>query len=134
MKHNKHEQGLSAVELLITLFVGSMFLMSGYLLWGYTQRASDEAYHDIIASDIARDYLSRYGTKTPCTSPGTNVTMPDGGQPDTPSASKLTNPIISIRIDCPADLNALRIVKVTSTLSHGSGDTARSVSHAVFAK
>lgn len=132
MKYRNSQQGFSAVELLITLFIGSMFLISGYLIWGYTQRSSDEGYQDAIASNITYAYLRRY-TASAC-----GTALPTDAVPtpaaDIPTISDLLNPRITITISCPTELSSLGLAKVTSTLTYGSGDTARSITHAVYTK
>jgi hypothetical protein len=122
-----NQSGLSAVELLITLFIAATFLMAGYLLWGFTQQGSVQANQAAIASNIAYDYARRYKA-TGCTlvpTPPTNAT------PD--NAKGLPNATITVAASCAAPLNDLSIVKITSTVSYGNVSNPQKVTHVLYA-
>lgn len=54
---NVRQQGFSAIELLITLFIAAVFLSAGYQLWGYVNKAGEESDQFAKASNISYDYL-----------------------------------------------------------------------------
>jgi hypothetical protein len=124
-----NQSGLSAVELLITLFIAATFLMAGYLLWGFTQQGSVQANQATIASNIAYDYARRYkvtsGTCAVTPAPVTNV-APD-------NSNGLPNATIKVEASCPAPLDTLSIVKIKSTVSYGNVSDPKKVTHVLYA-
>src|SRR3990167_9564140 len=122
------QAGFSAVELLITLFIAAIFLLAGYQLWGYVQRAGAEADQLAKASNIAYDYLRREANKpiTTCSSstPVNNVSVPAGEMGDLPA-----NTTITVVVSCPAGLNNIK--RVQSTVRYGS--EPKEVVHAIYA-
>lgn len=135
MKYNyTSEAGLSAVELLITLFIAAMFLMAGYLLWAFTLQGSAEASQSSIASNVAYDYAKRYRVTTGCMNavsppvvtptPVTNGTLTTAGLPNPKT--------ITVTATCSQALWNLKIVKITSTVSYGN-NPVKTVSHSVYA-
>jgi len=134
MKYSTLQDGLSAVELLITLFIAAMFLMAGYLLWGFTVQGSAEASQSSIASNIAYDYAKQYRVTSGCTDTvPTPVVTPALVTDIVPSTTAgIPNPKITVTASCPQTLNNLNMVKITSTVSYGS-DPRKTVSHVVYA-
>lgn len=122
------QAGFSAVELLITLFIAAIFLLAGYQLWGYVQRAGAEADQLAKASNIAYDYLRREANKsvTTCASstPINNVAVPAAERGDLPA-----NTTITVVISCPPNVNNMK--KVESTVRYGS--EPKKVVHAIYA-
>ena len=123
-----NQSGLSAVELLITLFIAATFLMAGYLLWGFTQQGSAQANQTTIASNIAYDYARRYKVATGACN--VTPTPPTNATPD--NANGLPNATITVTASCPPPLDTLPIVKITSTVSYGSAPK-KSVTHVLYA-
>lgn len=134
MKHITSESGLSAVELLITLFIAAIFLMAGYLLWGFTVQGSAEASQSSIASNIAYDYAKQYRVTTGCSSSTpTPVVTPALVTNATPTnAAGIPNPKISVTATCSQALYDLKMVLITSTVTYGN-NPVKTVSHAVYA-
>lgn len=122
----KHESGFSAVELLITLFIAAIFLVSGYQLWGYVNKSGEESDQFAKASNISYDYLRRYSSSTSGTcaasTPVSNTT------PD--NSSSLTNAKVTVTISCP-NTSVAAVSKITSTVTYG-GNPVKSVIHAVY--
>ena len=133
MKHSTLQDGLSAVELLITLFIAAMFLMAGYLLWGFTVQGSAEASQSSIASNIAYDYAKQYRVTSGCTDTvPTPVVIPALVTDIVPSTTAgIPNPKVTVTASCPQPLNNLNMVKITSTVSYGN--PRKTVSHVVYA-
>ena len=143
MKYNyTSEAGLSAVELLITLFIAAMFLMAGYLLWGFTVQGSAEASQSSIASNIAYDYAKQYRVTTGCKSETTTPSAPAVITPVvtpalvtnvTPTNSAgIPNPKVTVTATCTQALYDLKMVLITSTVTYGN-NPVKTVSHAVYA-
>lgn len=93
----KNQAGFSAVELLITLFIATVFVFTGYQLYSVVLKNGSEANQRAIASTIAYDNLRRYipQATNPCTTVTPNPT------PTIPANSGLPSPSITVTIDCP---------------------------------
>lgn len=129
-KHNL-SSGFSTVELLITLFVASVFLFSGYQLYSMIIKDGGETRAQARASNAAYMYLQEYKTdaayiKNPCKVPAsqpmadTSVTI-DG----------LANPKLTVNITCPYGEGAddVPITKVEVILEYGNG---KSITQATY--
>ena len=96
MRNRQKQSGFSAVELLITLFIASVFLLTGFQLYAAILKNGGDARQQSSASNVAADYLQQYtATATsPCT-PGTPLlNSPASGQ-------GLTNATVTVTISCP---------------------------------
>lgn len=67
------QQGFSAIELLITLFIGALFLFAGYQLYSYVTRSGFEAARQSAASSIAYTYLRQNENTPPSTCTVSNL-------------------------------------------------------------
>lgn len=67
---NQKQDGFTAVELLITLFVAAAFLVAGYQLFSVVIRDGGQTRAESRAANIAYDYLRRFSgaVSNPCTS------------------------------------------------------------------
>lgn len=119
------QEGFSAVELLITLFIAATFIAAGYQLFSVITKTSSEARQQAKASNIAYDYLRRYSEQAvnPC------VVVAPSPAPTIPSGSGLANASITASITCPYGLNT-PIAKVEVTVTYGNPQTE--VKHAIF--
>lgn len=93
----KNEAGFSAVELLITLFIASIFLMTGYQLYSVVIKNGAETNQRALASSLAYENLRRYAPQA--TSPCSALTPTP--TPAIPANSGLPNPSIAVTFDCP---------------------------------
>jgi len=118
------DQGFSAVELLITLFVAAAFIVAGYQLYNVVVKDGGQARADVRAANVAYDYLRRYEpvVTDPCVAatPLNNSSIMVAG---------LSNVRITIGISCPyastSGLNNTRsISKITATLQYNNGDSS----------
>ena len=121
----KKQDGFSAVELLITLFIAAIFIATGYQLYSVVLKNGTEANQRSIASGIAYENLRRYVPQV--TNPCSNVTP--NPTPSIPSGSGLTNPSITVTIDCPYGLGAL-VGRVYVSVKYGNPQ--QEVVHAIF--
>jgi Tfp pilus assembly protein PilV len=119
------QQGFSAVELLITLFIAVAFIATGYQLYTIIIKDGGESRMRARASNIAYDNLRRYTPQTtdPCT-----VFTPTPA-PSIPSGSGLANASITITITCPYT-TAINITKVQVSVKYGTPQ--QEVVHAIF--
>jgi len=96
IKSNNNYSGFSAIELLITLFIAVIFLISGYQLYASVIKDSGEARMSTSASNIASDYLQRYKPSI------TNPCIPQAIMTDSPiTVVGLANATVSVSIECP---------------------------------
>lgn len=72
------QQGFSAIELLITLFIGALFLFAGYQLYSYVTRSGFEASRQSVASSIAYTYLRQNENTPPSTCTISNLNSATG--------------------------------------------------------
>lgn len=106
------QQGFSAVELLITLFVGAAFIATGYQVYSLIIQNSSDARARAKASSIAYDVLRTYSPQA--TNPCSVVTPTP--TPTIPAGSELSHPTIAVSITCPyGTLSATSKVQVTVT-------------------
>lgn len=108
MRNPANELGFSAIELLITLLIGSLFIIMGFQLYTVSISNGNEAKREAIASNTAYSQLMKlYST-------GTGVaTCP--GTPSVTTANVLSNTAVqTTTISCPypTDQPKLRLVLV----------------------
>ncbi len=127
MNNDTRQTGFSAVELLITLFIGTIFLLAGYQLYNYTLKGNASADRTAQMSNLAYTYLRQYSSsaKQPCgdigTTPYTAYTS------SSVTVGTITNASASVVITCPYGASS-NISLVTSSITF-NGTT---VSHAVY--
>lgn len=97
MKTSSFQEGFSAVELLITLFIAVAFLTTGYQLYSVIISNGGAARLRARADNIAYQYLRQYSVEA--TAPCSNVTPSPA--PAIPSTSGLPNATITASITCP---------------------------------
>lgn len=87
MNRRQYQQGFTAVELLVTLFVAAAFLIAGYQLFSVVIRDGGQTQAEAKAANVAYDYLRRYtpSATNPCTeiTPLTNSAVAVAGLVDT---------------------------------------------------
>jgi Tfp pilus assembly protein PilV len=120
------QAGFSAVELLITLFIGVAFIGAGYQLYGVAVKDGRDARQRAQASSIAYSQLrtSAATVTNPCTASSSNISVPAG--------SGLTNTAMTAAIACPYGA-ASSVSSITVTLSYGTDSPQKQVSHAIYA-
>lgn len=120
-----NQSGLSAIELLITLFVAAAFIATGYQLYAAIIQSSGEARFRARASNLAYDYLRQYSAQV--TNPCTTVTP--SPTPTIPSNSGLSRAAVSVVISCPFGTSA-QTSKVSVVITYG--DPQQEVDHATY--
>lgn len=130
MNRLRPQAGFSAVELLITLFIGVAFVATSYQLYSIINKGGGEARDQSKASNIAYQNLQRYAAlaTNPCV-----ATSSPTPTPTIPSNSGLANAAISVNMSCPYGTTipgvSVIVTKVLVTVTYNSGD---SVSHAMY--
>lgn len=118
--------GFSAVELLVTLFVASAFLVVGYQLYSLIINDGGDSRSKSVASNISYGYLQNYktATTTPCT-----VQTPLTDSPIT--VDGLADVLVTVTISCPYTKNT-SISKINVILKYNNPQ--QTISNATFYK
>lgn len=131
MIRTESQQGFSAVELLITLFVAVAFIATGYQLYSTIVKDGGEARFRARASNLAYENLRRASDTTPTCS-----TTPAVTTPASPSSSGLDNPVITQTISAPQGCSGAtwqdRVMKVQITVTYGPQSDRQEVTHALY--
>ncbi len=121
----KTKQGFTVVEILITLLIGMLLLLSAYQLYGYVLRDSGEARTRAIASSIAYENLRNYSLQV------SNPCAPSSFSPSVPAntlAAATTSVTIACAINGPSSMSL-----VTSSVTYGT-NTQLTVTHATYVR
>ena len=116
MKHNSNQSGFSAVELLITLFIASLFLLSGYQLYLVVIKDGGEARQQARTLNVADDYLQQYKNKANpnCTNAVTGLNN------QSIIVTGLSNVTVSVTVSCFNSSVTTLMSKVSVTLNYGN--------------
>jgi len=121
MTESPKNSGFTTVELLVTLFVAAIFLVSGYQLYALIVNDGGEARAKAQVSNIAYQYLQQY--KESATSP-CSVQTPKNNEAIT--VPKLSNATLSVNITCPYTA-ITTISKVIVTIKYNNPQQSVSV-------
>lgn len=128
------QNGFSAAELLITLFIAALFLITGYQLYAYVARDGADSAQAARASTVAYQYLNSTAadktyTKKPCSA---------SSQPSTvtlDASSKLNGGSVSTVVSCPYSTAPLsNITLVTTTVTYNGPSGQETVRRALYTK
>ena len=122
MRYFSPESGFTAIELLITLLIASMFLFSGYQLYTQVNRDGTEANQNARVSNLVNEKLRA------------TIVLPAAVCNYTASEQKTESDIgrvtYATSVTCPnSDVSTMRLVKITATY----GNPARTLEHATYA-
>jgi prepilin-type N-terminal cleavage/methylation domain-containing protein len=128
MKKSLKENGFTAIELLITLFIAVAFIATGYQLYTVIVTNGTTVRTKSIASNIAYANLREYAALTvnPCVATSTPTPAPT-----ITTNSGLTNPSITVTYSCPY-ATIPSITKVQVTVLYGNSTPQQEVDHAIF--
>jgi prepilin-type N-terminal cleavage/methylation domain-containing protein len=120
------QSGFTAVELLITLFIGVAFIGAGYQLYGVAVKDGSDVRMRAQASSIAYSQLrtSAAGVSNPCATSTTTIPVL--------ASTGLINASMTAAISCPYGATS-PVSTVTVTLSYGTDSPQKQVSHAIYA-
>lgn len=146
------QQGFSAVELLITLFIGVIFLLAGYQLYIFVTTNAAATYRQSKASSQGYQLVRRYSVaaQSPCvssTDTGSIIYVDADGSGSynsttdpqlprnaslSPAVADLPGARATVTIDCPrSDIQS--ISRVTSTIIYtGLNGQTEKVYHAIY--
>jgi len=119
--------GFTVVELLISLFIASAFLLSGYQLYNVAIKDGGDARAQSRAGNVANEYIQRY--QSSATNPCTVV----AGLPTNSSitVTNLTNVTVSVSITCPYN-STTSISKIAVTVNYNSPQ--QTITNATYVK
>lgn len=131
-KNRNLSKGFSTIELIITLFVASAFLFSGYQLYTMIIKDGGETRAQARASNAAYGYLQDYKAndtymQSACAEPAAGL-LPDDKDIST-EVSKLANPKLTVKITCPYETTAPTVTKIEVTIKYGNN---KSVTQATY--
>ena len=125
--------GLTTVELMVTLFVAALFILSGYQLYNAVNLRAGNSREMSEASNIAYRILreqaiydSSFTKDTSSTCPSSSTLSPTPTLP----ANTLPNPVVSV-YRCYVDTNS-DLQRVTVQIEYGNDTPKRKVIHATY--
>ena len=122
--------GFTTVELLVTLFVASLFVMSGYQFYGAVSARSVESRMMSEASNLAQEVLAKAGdyasVTASCTATNQNVTNISLAS----IGASSTLPDLSVQVIRCQPIASSSIVRTTAVVSYDS--PAKEVAHAKY--
>ena len=127
------KDGLTTVELMVTLFVAALFILSGYQLYNAVNLRAGNSREMSEASNIAYRILreqaiydSSFTKDTSSTCPSSSTLSPTPTLP----ANTLPNPVVSV-YRCYVDTNS-DLQRVTVQIEYGNDTPRRKVVHATY--
>lgn len=126
---HQQQSGFSAVELLITLFIATIFVLAGYQLYSYVLFGGTQASQQAIASNVGYKYMRKTAdslTSSTCapSTPVNNVALTEPG---------INNATVTVTVSCPYTITALQgVYLVKSTVQYKTATSTESVSHAIY--
>lgn len=127
MRRQIFSQGFTAVELLATLFIAAMFLVSGYQLYNLVIRDGGETRTEANAANLAYDYLRRYSS-----SAAENTCVAKTALASQPVIIEgAANATVQVVVSCP-QTSAPRVNKVEVIVQYGIGADARTVRQSTY--
>lgn len=127
------KDGLTTVELMVTLFVAALFILSGYQLYNAVNLRAGNSREMSEASNIAYRILreqaiydSSFTKDTSSTCPSSSTLSPTPTLP----ANTLPNPVVSV-YRCYVDTNS-DLQRVTVQIEYGNDTPKRKVIHATY--
>jgi prepilin-type N-terminal cleavage/methylation domain-containing protein len=129
------EQGFTAVELLITLIIASVFLFAGYQLFTQVTRDGSSANRDAELSSIAYERMRKAALDASTASPSGCAAASEGVTTTNEAITGIGTVTFKVTIDCPysttpGSLTDIFLVKVEA--SYPDAGTTRKVEHATF--
>lgn len=120
MKQRAH--GFTAVELLITMIIGTMLLLTAYQLYTFVLNDSADTRMRATASNLAYRFMREASSAVakPCATYSATPTIP--------ADASLPNATASVTITCPP--YGVTLPYVTATINYGNGKV---VTHATYA-
>ena len=136
MMHANHrlQDGFTAVELLITLFIASIFLFSGYQLYTQVTRDGQEANQSSKLSGILYEKLQTASATVTSTYPNGCAAASESTASNSEQVTGIGSVTFTTTISCPQGTSTstdLFLIKVKA--SYTSNGAAKEVEHAIYA-
>ena len=123
-RRQKEQQGFSAIELLIALFVAAAFVAAGYQLYSVIIKSGGETQQRSMASDLAYNTMRRYASQASSQCVSSTVTEP------VPADSGVPGPtLMTIYNTCPYGSGKM-VTKVLVSLKYGTPQ--QEMIHAIY--
>lgn len=122
------DSGFTAVELMVTLFVAVLFIMSGYMLYDAVSSRSANTREMAEASNVAYEVLRNEGSAYRSISTMCSATPPS--QTVTRSDLKIPSPTITIK-RCKPFADSM-ILQVTVVVQYGPSEARKEAVHATY--
>lgn len=123
MMITRSESGFTAVELLVTMIIGAMFLFAGYQLYSQVSRDGNSANKAAILSNKVTEKMRTHAANQSLTCTSTVA-------PQTVTEPSIGSVTYTTTISCPnPNLPNLRLIRVKATY-----DTNKEVNHATYSK
>ena len=117
------ESGFTAVELLVTMIIGAMFLFAGYQLYSQVSRDGVSANKAAILSNKVTEKMRTHAANQ-------SLTCSSIVAPQTVTEPSIGSVTYTTTISCPnPNLPNLRLIRVKATY-----DTNKEVNHATYSK
>lgn len=102
MNFIRNKQGFSAVELLVSLVVASIFLFASFAFYNTIVRYSLESRNRANADRIAYDYLRRYEPSIPTTCTTGSMLLNRQSLAGDSNIAGMASPTITVILSCPS--------------------------------
>lgn len=130
--YKDNNQGFSAVELLVSLVVASIFLFAGYAFYNTIVRYSVESRNRANADRIAYDYLRRYEPSIPVSCTTGSTLLNRQALPSSADTSGMANPRISVILSCPSPSIA-NLSKLVARVEYVERGQSKVIEQAIYA-
>lgn len=131
---NSLHKGFTAVELLITLFIASIFLLAGYQLYTQVIRDGQEASNLSEVSNLTHERLQSTATTTAANNPNGCTSASVSGPTDSQATvSGIGAVTFTTTVSCPRGASAsadLFLIKIKA--SYTQNGEARELEHATY--
>ena len=129
------EQGFTAVELLITLFIAAIFLFAGYQLYIQVMKDGASANKTAQLSSIVYDRMRKAALSASSAAPGGCAASSESVTTSTEAIAGVGSVTFKTTVDCPysttpGNLTDIFLIKVEGSFSDNG--TTRKVEHATF--
>ncbi len=131
---NSLKNGFTAVELLITLFIASIFLFSGYQLYTQVTRDGKEAGQMAKLSGLLNEKSQTASSTVTAAYPSGCVAASEGTTTNTEQVSGVGSVTFTTTISCPQGTSTstdLFLVKVKA--AYTANGIAKELEHAIYA-
>lgn len=130
MKQQVAQEGFTAIELLITLLIASMFILSGYQLYAQVNRDGADANRSANVSALVTAKVQSEARSVTGTGNCVQVGPTSLGPVNEPGVGNVTY-VTNVTCPSPTELTTLKYIKVEAT--YGS-NPVRKIFHGTYTK